>query len=362
MSAFLMILAVVLLLVVMLQVGKVIEHIGAIRGEEKSDQEANDVNSATIVITGVITLLFSIVSIFFYDHLFLPESASEMGAKIDKIRNVTLAFTGIVYLITQVLLFSFVWRYRYKKERKAFFFPHNNTMELVWTVIPSIVLVILVVWGLSIWYQIFSPVPENALVIEATAQQFKWDIRYPGEDDNFGPRDLKFVKDINGIPNVLGINWDAKEAQDDFMPADIVLPVNVPVKVKINSLDVLHNFYLPHFRMKMDAVPGIPTSFWFTPIYTTEEMREKTGDDKFEYELACAELCGSAHYNMRKLVRVVTQEEYDAWESEQVAYYKQVIEPTMTTEEVENVEGNLEVIEEAGVVVGVNGEAAQENH
>jgi cytochrome c oxidase subunit 2 len=325
MSAVLIILAVVLLFIILFQIGKVVEVIGHLRGEASGDDDSNDLNAALLSIAGIVILVSSIISVFFYQDKFLPVSASSQGEKIDQIRNVTLLFTGIVYIITQTLLIVFVWKYRYKKGRKAVFFPHNNTLELVWTVIPSIVLVVLVVWGLNIWYQIFGKSSPDAIVIEATAQQFRWNIRYPGADNQFGQRDLKFVDNTNE----LGINWGEVASQDDILATDIYLPVGRDIKVNIRSLDVLHNFYLPHFRMKMDAVPGIPTSFWFTPIYTTQQMRDKTGNQEFNYELACAELCGSAHYNMRKKVVVVTQEEYDAWLLEQPSYYKQVVEPTL---------------------------------
>ena len=331
MSAFLMILAVVLLFIILLQIGKVVEIIGLLRGDGSQEQEANDVNAALISISGIFILITSIISVFWFDHLFLPESASSQGVKIDKIRNITLLFTGIVYVITQTLLIVFVWKYRYKADRKATFFPHNNTLEFIWTIVPATVLVVLVVWGLTIWYQIFSKPADDVLVVEATAQQFRWHIRYPGLDNQFGERDLKFV---NG-ENELGINWAQEASHDDIMPTDIVLPVNKDIKVNIRSLDVLHNFYLPHFRMKMDAVPGIPTSFWFTPIYTTEEMREITDNPEFDFELACAELCGSAHYNMRKKVVIVTEEEYNKWLEEQTSYYKQVVEPTLQADEAE---------------------------
>jgi cytochrome c oxidase subunit 2 len=323
MNEILIIVACVLLLIVIAQVGKIIELTGVLRGEEKQQEQSNRINANLLALTGFAILISSIASVWMYDQLFLPVSASAQGEKIDAVRNLTLFFTGIVYVITQALLFWFVWRYQYNKDRKAYYFPEDNKLELAWTVIPAIVLTVLVVRGLALWFDVFSPVPDNAVTIEATAQQFRWNIRYPGEDLEFGPRDLKFVN----TTNELGIDWDDTKSHDDVMAQEIVLPVDVPCEVKIRSLDVLHNFYLPHFRMKMDAVPGIPTGFWFTPTITTEEMRKKTGNPDFEYELACAELCGSAHYNMRKKVTIVTQEEYDQWVGEQVSYYDQVIAP-----------------------------------
>jgi len=323
MNAVLLILVTTLLLVVLMQVGKILELIGVLKGGDEADEGTNNINATLLLLLGLGTLVFCIASVFTYKSTFLPIAASEWGVRIDKVQNLTLFFTGIVFVVTQVVLFVSVYKYRYKKGRKAYYFPDNNTLELAWTIIPAIVLTVLVIRGLALWFDIFSPTPENAVMIEANAQQFRWTIRYPGMDEEFGPRDLKFVN----TTNELGIDWDDKKSHDDVIPQDIVLPVNTPVRVNIRALDVLHNFYLPHFRMKMDAVPGIPTGFWFTPTITTDEMRDRIGDPEFNYELACAELCGSAHYNMRKKVVIVSPEEYEAWLGEQTSYYEQVVLP-----------------------------------
>lgn len=323
MNAVLLTLAIVLLLVVLMQIGKVLELIGVIRGKEAVEESNNRMNAFFLTLTGIGCLIFCIGSVFIYQDKFLPVAASEVGRQIDAVQRLTLFFTGVVFIVTQVLLFAFAYRYQYRKNRKAYYFPENNTLELAWTVIPAVVLTVLVIRGLALWFNIFQPAPDDAVVIEANAQQFRWTIRYPGADNELGPRDLKFVNSTNE----LGIDWNDATSHDDIMPMDIVLPVNKPVQVNIRALDVLHNFYLPHFRMKMDAVPGIPTGFWFTPDITTAEMRERTGNPEFDYELACAELCGSAHYNMRKKVVIVTEAEYEQWLSEQTSYYEQVVLP-----------------------------------
>ena len=330
MNAVLILIAVLLLMIILLQIGKVMEHIGGLRDQEKVEQESNDRIAALLALSGFGVLIFSIVSIFPYMGRFLPEASSVQGVAIDGLTRQTFYITGIVYIITQVLLFGFVWKYRYKKERKAYFFPDDNKLEFAWTIIPAIVLTFLVVRGLFLWYDVLVKDPgDNVVVIEAVGQQFQWNIRYAGEDGEFGPRSIKLVDPTNE----LGIDWrDAVSHDDIFKPMDIVIPVDRNVKINIGSLDVLHNFYLPHFRMKMDAVPGIPTSFWFTPTKTTAEMKITQGED-FEYELACAELCGSAHYNMRKKVIVVTGEEYEAWMAEQTPYYEQVVLPSLPTGE-----------------------------
>ncbi len=324
MSAVLIILVVVLAFLVLLQVAKATELIGVLREDQEAyESEKNDRLAFLTLITGIGTLVYCIVSVFPVKHKFLPVAASEHGVWIDQLINITLFFTGIVFVLTQVILFVFVYRYKYNKNRKALYYPHNNSLEIIWTVVPAIVLFILVGFGLSKWAKIFSKAPSEALVIEATAQQFKWTIRYPGADNELGPRDFTLVN----AENELGVNWSNNASHDDFIPQEIVLPVNKPILVRIGSLDVLHNFYLPHFRLKMDAVPGIPTKFWFRPTITTKEMKEITKNPDFVYELACAELCGSAHYNMRKVVKIVSEEEYEAWEKEQQSYYETVVKP-----------------------------------
>ena len=128
--------------------------------------------------------------------------------------------------------------------------------------------------------------------------------------------------------NELGINWNDATSHDDFLADEIVLPVNKPVSFNVGALDVIHNFWLPHFRLMMSAVPGVPTHLWFRPTVTTEEMKRETKNPNFEYVVACNKLCGSGHYNMKKTVKVVTQEEYEKWFSEQKSYYYSVVKPS----------------------------------
>jgi cytochrome c oxidase subunit 2 len=201
----------------------------------------------------------------------------------------------------------------------------------------------LVVRGLVAWNKVMADVDETEEVmeIEATGAQFLWYLRYPGADGKLGTRNYKLITGTNP----LGQDWTDDKNLDDFHPTDLVLPVNQKVRVRITSRDVLHNFYLPHFRLKMDAVPGMPTYFVFTPTVTTEEYRQNLkkypeyqspSDPKdpaseplwktFNFELACAELCGKGHFSMKKVVKIVTQSEYDAWLKEQQSFYKANIE------------------------------------
>jgi cytochrome c oxidase subunit 2 len=250
--------------------------------------------------------------------------------------NVTLFFTGIVFVITHILLFYFSWKYSAKKGKKALFIPHDNKLEIIWTAIPAVVMTFLVVGGLDAWNEVMADVSEDDkyLEIEATGFQFGWNLRYPGADGLIGEKNYKLISS----ENPLGQNWKDEKNLDDFLATELVLPVGQKVRVRITAQDVLHNFYLPHFRVKMDAIPGMPTYFVFTPSKTTEEYRQELKKypeynvpdpadpskmlwETFEYELACAELCGRGHYSMKRPVKIVSQEEYDTWLTSQSSYY-----------------------------------------
>ncbi|HQD09879.1 MAG TPA: cytochrome c oxidase subunit II, partial [Flavihumibacter sp.] len=254
----------------------------------------------------------------------LGEAASDHGEKVDAMLHITLILTGIVFFITQILLFWFSFKYQYSEKRKAYYFPHNNTLELIWTVVPAITLFILVGFGLVYWSRITGDAPANANIVEITGKQFGWIYRYPGKDKVFGK---KYYKNINeGKNNQLGLLWDDKAAQDDIVSNEaLYMVVNKPIKLVINSRDVVHDVGLVHFRMKMDAVPGTPTTMWFTPKFTTEEMKKKTGREDFEYEISCDQMCGKGHYSMKGIVKVVTAAEYALWLAKQKPNYQQVM-------------------------------------
>jgi cytochrome c oxidase subunit 2 len=254
----------------------------------------------------------------------LGEAASDHGKKIDTMLYITLIITGIVFFITQVLLFWFSFKYQYSEKRKAYYYPHNNKLEMLWTAVPAIFLSVLVGFGLYYWFKITGEPPKNALRVEITGRQFAWIGRYPGKDGTFGK---KYYKNINDpANNQLGLLWDDPATHDDLVVSgnEIHIVVNRPVKLIIGSRDVVHDVGLSHFRMKMDAVPGIPTTMWFTPIFTTAEMKEKTGNPDFEYEISCDQMCGESHFSMKGIIKVVTQQEYDLWLAKQKPNYVMV--------------------------------------
>ena len=263
------------------------------------------------------------------DRYTLP-LASEHGAETDYMFNVTMWITGVVFIVTNILLFYFSFHYRHKKGTRAIFYSHNNKLEFIWTIIPAIVLTYLVASGLIVWGDIMEEAPEDAEVIEVMGYQFAWEVRYPGKDNKLG--DFHYQK-IDGI-NQFGLDLADTDTYDDFSTLQIHIPVDKTVLFKIRARDVLHSVFLPHFRVKMDAVPGMYTQFKFTANKTTAEMREELGDPEFNYELACTEVCGRGHFGMRKVLVVMEQDEYEQWKAEQKPWLK--LNPDQLTKVPEN--------------------------
>ena len=247
----------------------------------------------------------------------LPEAASKHGVATDNMFTVTAILTLMVFFITQILLFGFSFLYRGSDKRRAYFLPHNNTIEKVWTIIPAAVLTILVVFGFFTWQKIEDSSPAKGDInIDVTGHQFAWELRYPGADGKLGTVNYTLVNSLNK----LGIDYKDRNSTDDLQADTLVLPVNKTIRLNIHAQDVIHSVYMPHFRLQQNAVPGLPTFFKFIPTITTAEMRVKTDNPKFEYLLYCNKICGGIHYNMQKVVRVVTQEEYQDWIAKQKPY------------------------------------------
>ena len=311
MSTTWIIIALLLGFVIVFQIAKASEYVSILRGEERTQRESNRINAFLLLAFLILGLLG-----VWYCHekligKILPEAASNHGENIDTMLLITIIVTGIVFVITQVALFWFSYKYQAKEGRKAFYYPHNNKLEVIWTVIPAIVLTVLVGFGLYYWLQITSDAPKDSIVVEVTGKQFNWEFRYPGKDGVLGKKYYKEVNEAKGNP--LGQIWDDPANRDDiYTTGEMHIVVNRPVHLQIYAKDVIHDVGLGHFRMKMDAVPGIPTSMWFTPKFTTRQMRDKYGPD-FNYEISCQEMCGSGHYSMRGTVIVETQAEYNAW-------------------------------------------------
>lgn len=317
MYGFLIAVGVLLLLSIIWMVYRIQTLVSVVKGSDKKIASgSNKVNAILFVVflvgSGILMFWYSIKE---FDNYQLP-IASEHGVVTDRLFWITMAITGVVFLITHILLFIFPYKYQYKESRKATFYPDNNKLEIIWTAVPGVVLAGLVISGWMAWSDITAPAPENAHVIEVMGYQFAWDIRYAGKDNVLGEHDFRLIT----AQNSAGVNFKDKNAVDDFFSPVVVIPKGEPVLFKIRARDVLHSVFAPHMRLKMDAVPGMPTRFWFVATKTTEEMRAETGNPEFNYEIACTEICGRGHNGMRKVIEVVEPEAYQKWFAEQKTF------------------------------------------
>lgn len=273
-------------------------------------------------INGVLFLVFFIAgtigatwSFLHASQFFLPEASSPHGRHTDNLFWLTMSVITIAFVVTNALLFYFAFKYQYRKNHRATYYPENHKLELIWTVIPAVVMALLVFTGWRAWRDITKEAPANALTIEIVGKQFNWEMRYPGVDnDKLGNYNYKLIDAANS----LGIDLEDEQSFDDVTVSnEMHIPVNRPILLKIRAKDVLHSVFIPHMRVKMDAVPGMPTRFWFIADKTTEQMRNETGNQTFKYEIACTEVCGQGHFSMRTTLIVEDEDSYNKWMAEQ---------------------------------------------
>lgn len=261
---------------------------------------------------------FCVYLIYSYKDNLLPESASEHGSEIDTLFNFNLIITGIVFIAVNVVLFYFAFKYYSRKGVKATYFAHSTKLEMIWTIVPAIVLAVIIIYGLAVWNKITSPVDSNkAIVMELFAEQFKWTARYGGSDNVLGESNYKLTADMNplAIDSTDKFAWDDKIVNGEFH-----IPVNKIVLMYFRSKDVIHSAYMPHFRAQMNCVPGMKTEFHFTPTITTAAMREKTKNPDFDYVLLCNKICGATHWNMQMKIVVDSEADYKKWLAEQKTF------------------------------------------
>jgi cytochrome c oxidase subunit 2 len=230
----------------------------------------------------------------------LPKDISAHGSSVDFLFYLVFYITGVVFVLVAGLLIYFLIRYRSREGRKVAYIHGHGPLEVIWTVIPAIILVVLLVLSQRTWATLRYPgsSPRDAVRIEVTGEQFAWNIRYPGADGQFGRLDLNLV----ATDNPLGLDPADPAGADDVITLNqLHIPVGKPIRVTLTSKDVIHSFFLPYVRIKQDAVPGMRTEVWF----------EVTQADQIE--IACAELCGLGHYRMRGFVTVESPEEFEAW-------------------------------------------------
>jgi cytochrome c oxidase subunit II len=254
----------------------------------------------------VVLVLVVVGSVLF--HLFSPWWWTPIASNweyIDHTISITFWITGVVFAAVVLFMAYCVWRFRHREGSRADYEPENRRLETWLTVVTGIGVTAMLVPGLFVWSQ-FVNVPADATEVEVISQQWQWSYRLPGKDGKLGHSDTTLVS----ADNVLGVNPEDPNGQDDVVveAADLHLPLGKPVKVLLRSIDVLHDFYVPEFRAKMDMVPGSVTYFWFTPT--------RTGT----FEVLCAELCGTGHAFMRGVVMVDTEADYQAWLGEQQTF------------------------------------------
>ena len=213
----------------------------------------------------------------------LPEDVSTFGGEIDSLFYLIYYITAATFILVTVLMVVFLVMYRERPGRRATYTHGNTSLEIIWTIIPAAILIVLSFMSVSTWAKVKQHAPDSDFELQVAAKQFNWDVVYPGADGKFGTDDdVKFDNDLH-------------------------VPVNKVVRVQLSSKDVIHSFFLPNLRLKQDAVPGRTILVWF----------EATKPGK--YEIPCAELCGFAHSGMKGWLYVHTPEEYAKWAGEPLA-------------------------------------------
>lgn len=377
---------IILSIVTAVRLLKVFELISIIRGRKPYEISESENNITAFMFLLSMVGLFSMFIYFtnkYYNFKYMLPAASEHGKDVESLLKLNLIIISIAFFITQTLLLWFAYRYRYNKNRKALHYAHNNTLEMVWTIIPAVVLSVLILKGLIVWNETTSKSNDpNKIVLELYARQFDWTARFAGKDGLLGDANYTMISGTNKLglittelideqlnalkkeklrletemnekfPNreklaelktayrrlkrqlqqVLefkkkSIDQPYKTAYDDIVFQDtIYLQVNKQIEVYFRSQDVIHSAYMPHFRVHMYCVPGLKTSFTFNPSITTSEIQAKLGNPDFNYLLYCNNICGSAHYNMQLPIVVVTEEDFTRWLNNKKTIREQIAE------------------------------------
>jgi cytochrome c oxidase subunit 2 len=343
-------------------------------GEHETNSRDNQMNARMFLIFMAVLYIGFIWLMLTYGWTGRGEAASIHGLETDNLLNINFLLIIAVFFLTNTLLFVFAYKYIRKPGVKAYYFPHDNKLEMIWTVIPAIVLAVIIILGLRSWNKITDVAKKDSINIELFSKQFDWTARYSGEDNTLGKFDYKLTTDnnelalmttntidsaINQMENgISGINAlesklnnrklifvpEEREkmvvdlerktrlirilqqmrghhnskidafAWDDIIQKDtLFLCADQEYEMTFRAKDVLHSAYFPQFRVQMNTVPGLTTRFKFTPNITTKDMRKKMKDEKYNFVLMCNKICGSAHYKMKMIVVVLGKQEYKTW-------------------------------------------------
>jgi cytochrome c oxidase subunit II len=380
----LIILVIALAIIAIVQLTKVYEFTRSLRrSKEEEISNADNKLNANLLLVWMFLFFIGTIYLYVRYGNYLPEPASEHGKDVDQLMSVNLWMITIMFFIMNAMLFVVAWKYYYRKDRKAKFFAHDNRLEMVWTLIPGVTMAFIIVFGLITWNKMTGPASADAMQIEIYSKQFDWTARYPGSNGEFGASNYNLIssdnamgivtkekikakieeidKEIETVKAQLEANeklpvmpesyvetlqdkiyrlerhkqrildlgelkmasgksdWETG-ADDRIAKGEMHIPLGKEVEFIFRSQDVIHSAYMPHFRAQMNTVPGVPTRFKMTPTITTKEMRQKLGDDKFDYILLCNKVCGAAHFNMQMKVVVDSPEDYAAWLEKQKTF------------------------------------------
>ena len=228
----------------------------------------------------------------------LPPCVTTTGEQIDFIIKIIFWLTGVVFVATQGTYIYYLIRYRRRPGVPAHYSHGNNTLEIIWTTLPTIIFLALAIYSNRVWEEIHRPAPENALTIDVSSYQFGWEMRYPGVTGKLAPMDVRKISPTNRW----GTDVENPSTAQDVISTELVIPVGRPVHLLLHSRDVIHAFYVPEFRLYQDCVPGRTIGWvWF--------QATRTGN----FQIACNQLCGTGHYNMKAPIKVVSEEEYQKW-------------------------------------------------
>jgi cytochrome c oxidase subunit 2 len=244
---------------------------------------------------GLATLVLVAVATFLFTKPWLPPLKADR-LEIDSAMMWTLKVTGAAFIITNVLLALFAFIYQDGPGAKALYWHDDPRLEWSWTLATAAIMALFLLSALNLWARLQAKAPDGALLIEVTGQQFAWNVRYAGKDGVLGKTDHLQANQDNPIGLV---KTDPASADDILLLNQLYLPKGRAVRIQVRSMDVVHSFFLPNFRVKQDAMPGITSELWFTPT--------DTGD----FDIACAQHCGLGHYRMRGQVHVVEQAVFD---------------------------------------------------
>lgn len=379
---------IVLAVIAVAQLMRVYDLSAKLKGHKEEDinLKTNNINAGLMLVFLAVFFGSLFYMLFKYGNGMLPEAASEHGQDVDWLFNMNWVIVFTVYFSTNALLFVFAYKYAYHPDRKAYYFPHDNKLELIWTVVPAVALAFIIIFGLLTWNKITGAPSDDAVVVEIYAKQFDFTARYAGDDNKLGYADYKLINGTNPLGVVTENNIATRLDEIDQLIADnqntlngldsgttilsaanavkyqaemekmgrikeriVVMQESLTEEVYemsnddytaksalylikdqeyqfiFRSQDVIHSAYFPHFRAQMNCVPGMRTKLKFKPIFTTAEMKEKTGNPDFEYILLCNKICGASHSQMNMPVIVGTAEEFEAWKADPANAVTQIV-------------------------------------